>query len=37
MPEIEEMILMARVPEQPEILDDMVDFPRPILKEKEGD
>lgn len=34
---MEEKIFMARVAEQAERFDDMVDFLRPILKEKGGD
>ena len=34
---VEEKIFMARVAEQAERFDDMVDFLRPLLKEKGGD
>lgn len=34
---MEEKIFMARVAEQAERFEDMVDFLRPIMKEKEGD
>ena len=34
---VEEKIFMARVAEQAERYDDMVDFLRPLLKEKGGD